>query len=226
MRLVLITVFGLALSGCALQTPIPFSDSGGVVTIRGTITEDTAAAFQESLKAGVSRVRIVSGGGQVGAALAIAREIRDRRIDVEVIGECFSSCANYIFPAGATRTISGNGVVAWHGNVHHMLHQHETGQKLIRGEDLPLVWQLVDLEKQFFASIGVDQRVCWFGKLEPYLVRNLYFLVAEDMARFGIANVNVRPDYAETDVSGYNSGGVENLRLIRAEAFFAESAGQ
>jgi len=37
-----------------------------------------------------------------------------------------------------------------------------------------------------------------------------------------ITDVIVRPDYAETDLSSYNAGGVENLRFIRAEQFFAD----
>lgn len=211
-------VASLALSGCATNAPGSLIVSGETVFIQGRITDATAEKFRHAVDQGrISRVLIASGGGLVEPALSIANEIRKRRLDVEVTGNCFSSCANYIFPAGANKSITGLGIVAWHGNMSHLLYLHARGAKPLDAEALKEVQRLQKLENTFFASIGLDQFVCWFAKLEPYNVRNLYFLSAEDMARFGIPDVQVRPGYEKTDVSSHNSGGVINLQFIRVD---------
>lgn len=206
----------LALTGCATQPPAPLTISGETAFIRGQITHETANSFTEALsRQKISRVLLDSSGGLVEPALGIARQIRDRQLDVEVIGNCFSSCANYIFPAGRNKSISGLGIVAWHGNIHHLLYLHGTGQRLLPEQDLPHLKDLAAQEDEFFASIGVDGYICWFAKVEPHNVRNLYFLGPEDMARFGLKNVAVRPDYALSDLAPYNAG-AENLRFVTA----------
>lgn len=208
----------LVLSACATKVTVsePLLISGETVLIRGNITEMTAREFKEALhKERISRILLASGGGYVEPSIEIAKEIWTRKLDVEVVGNCFSSCANYIFPAGANKTISGLGVVAWHGNMNHLLHLHDNGKKHLSVAALAEVRRLAILENEFFKGIGLDEYLCWFAKVEPYNVRNLYFLNPEDMAQFGLTGVNVRPGYANTDVSSHNSEGVENLRYVK-----------
>lgn len=208
----------MALAGCASKAPLPLVVSGETVLIRGSISDKTAEEFKRTLgERPISRVLLDSGGGLVEPALTIATEIRQRRIDVEVVGNCFSSCANYLFPAGATRRISGLGVVAWHGNMGHLLHLHATGAKPLDAETLAEVQRLARLENRFFSSIGLDPFIGWFAKLPPYQVRNLYFLSPADMARFGLTDVIVRADYTETDVSSHNREGVVNLQYVEVD---------
>lgn len=208
----------LALAGCAASAPPSVVVSGATVLIQGPITEATAVAFQRAVGRGeVSRVLLASGGGLVESALAIATEIRNRRLDVEVIGNCFSSCANYLFPAGATKTISGPGVVAWHGNMGHLLHLHASGERPLETTPLAAVQRLAQMENEFFDRIGLDPFICWFGKIEPHRARNLYFLDVDDMARFGLSGVKARPDYARMDVSAHNAQGVVNLQHIKVD---------
>lgn len=208
----------LALGGCATNVATSLTVSGESLLIQGNISDATAEQFKRAVEqGGITRVLIASGGGLVEPAISIATEIRNRRLDVEVVGNCFSSCANYIFPAGANKSISGLGIVAWHGNMSHLLHMHSQGTKPLDAKALLEVQRLAELENTFFASIGVDQFICWFAKLEPYNVRNLYFLTVEDMAEFGIPDVKVRPDYEKTDVSAHNANGVINLQLIKVD---------
>lgn len=209
----------LVLSSCATKVAEPLVVSGETVLVRGNITEATASEFKEALRRGrISRVLLASGGGLVEPSLAIANEIRTLKIDVEVVGNCFSSCANYIFPAGATKTISGLGVVAWHGNMSHLLYLHRSGKKpLLEADHLALVIRMARIENEFFSSIGLDQYLCWFAKMEPYNVTNLYFLDAEDMARFGLTDVKVRAGYARTDVSSYNTNGKNTLQYVKVD---------
>ena len=207
----------IALTSCASFVSTPLVVSGETILIQGNILESTAIEFQQALsQRRISRVLLASGGGLVEPALTIASAIRDRKLEVEVVGPCFSSCANYIFPAGVTKTISGLGVVAWHGNMSHLLYLHISGVKLLDAKNLAEIQRLVRLENSFFASIGLDQFICWFGKVDPYNVRNMYFLNTADMAGFGLNDVNVRPGYEYTDVSSHNSGAA-NLQYVKVD---------
>ena len=52
-------------------------------------------------------------------------------VEVDVI--CFSSCADYVFPAGRARVIRADAFVGWHGNerqfdVHGRAHGRERGE--------------------------------------------------------------------------------------------------
>ena len=185
---------------------------------RGRPDRLPARDFRSALEnQGVSRILISSGGGHVEPAIDMAREIRDRGLDVEVFGPCFSSCANYIFPAGRKKLISGLGMVGWHGNMRHLLYLHQTNARPITGEWLEEVTHLATLEAEFFKSINVNEFVCWFAKLPPYSVRNTYFLDVDDMSRFGLKDVSVRTDYALSNLSNHNSVGVENVRFVRVD---------
>lgn len=211
-------ILGSMVSGCATRGAESLLVSGETVLLRGPISDTTARRFKEALAdPSISRVLVASGGGLVEPSLDIANEILARKLDVEVVGDCFSSCANYIFPAGATKSISGLGVVAWHGNMSHMLHLHTTGVKPLGDSDLAEVNRLAKLEDAFFRTIALDSFICWFGKVEPYNARNLYFLDTDDMSKFGLTNVIVRRDYARTSLATYNTSDTENLRFLKVD---------
>lgn len=207
--------------GCSTVQTHPLSISGNTLILRGIITNQTANDFRQALTDHrIHTVQLASGGGDVESAIQIAREIHERGIDVEVVGDCFSSCANYIFPAGKTKTISGLGIVAWHGNIHHLLYLHEKGRSLIPKESLDSLKKTVLLEKEFFARIGVDQFICWVGKIEPFNAKNFYIMGPRDMERFGLHDVHVRSNYEKTDVSPIKMQGIDIQYLsIKSEAY-------
>ena len=192
-----------------------------VVLIEGEIRLETDAKFvREVFRPGIKRVWLNSPGGAVQYAIEMATLIHQRGLDVEVIGDCFSSCANYLFVAGKTKTIGPKGMVAWHGNVHHIRYRLQIGQlskDAVPTEALNDLQRQIDLEDQFFKKVGVDQFVCWFGKIEPFNVYNSYFLSVADMASFGIRDVRARPDYEATDVSTYDKYGLGSLKLLKVD---------
>ena len=63
-----------------------------------------------------TKIIISSGGGNAFAGLAIGYLIHEKQLDVEVIGRCYSSCANYLFPAGNRKVLNKNAIVMYHGN--------------------------------------------------------------------------------------------------------------
>lgn len=218
MKTVAIALLSVALTGCATQKFAPVLVSGKTVVFQGLIDANAADEFASAVEQhGANRLLIASGGGHVAPALRMARLIHDRGMDVEVFGQCFSSCANYIFPAGKNKSITALGLVGWHGNMQHLLHLHRTGKAPVTGAWLEEVTTLAAQEAEFYKSIGVDPFVTWFGKLPPYDVRDTYFLAPHDMARFGVRDVAVRADYAQTDLAPYNAAGVEKVRFVEVQ---------
>jgi hypothetical protein len=138
------------------------------------------------------RLVIRSPGGLVGPALDMAEAVHARGLDVEVDQSCLSSCANYVFPAGRRKSLSGPAAVGWHGDMAHVLYQAQRGDEHWSEEQLAQARVLAAREDAFFRSIGVDGFVCWFGKIAPYEVEDFYTLSVADMAGFGIRDVRVR----------------------------------
>jgi hypothetical protein len=117
---------------------------------------------------------------------------------------CLSSCANYIVPAGRRKLLGGPFVLGWHGNMAHVLYRARSGQEQWSEAQLAAAAILARREAAFFRSIGVDEFLCWFGKIPPYEVDEFYTLSLQDMARFGLRDVSVsdpaRPPPAGVDV--------------------------
>jgi hypothetical protein len=176
---------------------------------RGEINAETNQRFFAQV-AGTTPRRLVvdSPGGEVEAGIVLGRWVFEQGADLVVEGECLSSCANYVFTAARRKTVRPGAVVAWHGNYHHLeatglwrddvaARRARTGEPEATAEQAvrAQVERLVALERAFFATIGVDERLCWVGKRPPHEVPNYFTLSAEDMARFGVFGVSLPEDY-------------------------------
>jgi hypothetical protein len=204
-----------ALAGAALALLLGAAQAQGQPAAR---IEGDAIVYQGRIEAGgvqdflkllqdapaVTRLVITSGGGAVAAALDMADAVHARALEVDVPNACFSSCANYVFPAGRRKRVGRVGAVAWHGNMAHVLYLAQTGQGAWNDAQLASARLLARREADFYARIGVDGFVCWFGKIAPYEVPGFYTLSAQDMARFGIRDVavagGVPPGLVDEDV--------------------------
>jgi hypothetical protein len=125
----------LAMSGCLLSAnadtlppdlvsagaqPAQVHVAGDTVYYQGNISAASTQAFRAAV-AGVkrgqlTRLVISSVGGETRNGREIGQWVHDMAIIVEIDRVCFSSCANYIFPAGRGRVIRANALVGWHGN--------------------------------------------------------------------------------------------------------------
>lgn len=180
-------------AGAAHSAPARVEQVGDAVVLQGRIDDEAATrAIALMQDAWVSRLVITSGGGLVDAALDLAEAVHARGLDVEVPLACMSSCANYVLPAGRRKLLGRPGVVAWHGNMAHILYLQRTGQGTWSAPDLAEARRLAQREAGFYARIGVDGFVCWFAKLPPYAIDEFFSLSAEDMGRFGIRDVELR----------------------------------
>lgn len=216
---------GLLCAATAGHVGLAAPGAAGSARYDGDISAEHNRRFFNELGARrVTRLSITSAGGEVEAGIVLGRWVHERGLDVEVSAYCLSSCANYVFPAGRRKVILPGGVVAWHGNYHHLLmtgtwtddvdrRMRRTGERrpVARRRVKAQVDRLVDLERDFFASIGVDEGLCWAGKRPPHGVPDYFFMSAEDMTRFGLTGVQVPPYYEHTRLAGVEA----DLRFVR-----------
>lgn len=93
---------------------------GDTVYYTGNLSKASSAAFDAAVaglaRGQVTRLVISSGGGDTVAGRHVGRWVWSMGLVVEVDAICFSSCADYIFPAGRARVIRTDAFVGWHGN--------------------------------------------------------------------------------------------------------------
>lgn len=77
----------------------------------------------------IKSLTIKSGGGEISIGIDFGDWVFDHQLDVIVEQGCFSSCANYVFPAGRKKTILPGAVVAWHGSALQNSFQTEEGAR-------------------------------------------------------------------------------------------------
>ena len=213
-RLINLTLFlGVLLtSGCATvrQDPAPtlsLDASSGHARFIGPIDWDSVHRFQALVKGQSVRVlEVDSRGGSTEAAIALGYWIHQQGLTLEVSRLCLGSCANYWFPAARKKLIQPGAIVAWQGNLHYQLLQHEQPELFEQtavtasSNEIRLLRQQVSLERLFFKQIGVDERVCWIGKLPPYKANGYFVLPPEDLRRFAIREVRTEIDYSARSV--------------------------
>src|SRR6187397_3024349 len=116
--------FTVVWAGCSFYLylrdhPVNCSDT---LTLTGDINYDSFVQTRDCLvrlKAEKKTfVVAASGGGSGFAALAIGILLHRHNWDVEVVGVCASSCANWIFPAGKTKYLNSQSMLLFHGGPH------------------------------------------------------------------------------------------------------------
>ncbi len=104
----------------ARAEPAQVRVQGDTVYYTGNFSEASTQSFEAAVagirRGQVTRLVISSGGGDTVAGRHVGRWVRDMGLVVEVDVICFSSCADYIFPAGRARVIRTDAFVGWHGN--------------------------------------------------------------------------------------------------------------
>jgi len=178
--------------------PANITIQGDTMVFEGDTSEESWAALSELVDNGatqnVTRMIITSPGGDTFAGRKIARWVHDNIAVLEVDGMCFSSCANYIFPAALRKIIREDAFVAWHGSersgeIVSLNYPGVTARVFEREElreailyDQPDLYGTKDLtrildheyarfedsradESRFFEEIGVDDKITYFGLL-------------------------------------------------------------
>jgi hypothetical protein len=89
------------------------------LTINGFLDAESFVELRDRLMQSKAELKTfvvtASGGGDGEAALAIGTLLHRHNWDVEVVGTCASSCANFIFPAGKTKYLRRHALILFHG---------------------------------------------------------------------------------------------------------------
>ena len=217
---------------------------GDTIYYTGNFSKASTAAFDAAV-AGVrrgqlTRLVISSGGGDTVEGRHVGRWVRDMALVVEVDVICFSSCADYVFPAGRARVIRADAFVGWHGNERTFHVQAARDGK--RLEDLLSAYVPKEAspeqraaffrdfaettkvtqkdEADFYATLGLNDAfaVCAVGdvleKRPGYAGQIGWGFTLADMARLGLTNtVYLGEGRYERDSSRFR----QNLVLITAD---------
>lgn len=108
--LALLTLAGPAAAGVWTRT------GPETLSFEGPIELGEFGRFSLVFSPSIREITVNSGGGVTSEGIRIAHAIAASGVKITVVGECLSSCANYLFVAGRSREIRG-GVVGYHGNV-------------------------------------------------------------------------------------------------------------
>jgi hypothetical protein len=232
----------------ARAEPAQVHVQGDTVTYTGNFSKASTAAFDAAVagitRGQVTRLVISSGGGDTVEGRHVGRWVRDMALVVEVNVICFSSCADYIFPAGRARIIRADAFVGWHGNERqfHLL----AARKGVSLEDQLAQYVPKDAspeqrttffrdfaettkvtlkdEADFYAKLGLNDAfaVCAVGDLlekRPGFAGQIgWGFSLADMARFGMTNTVYLGDGTyEKDSSRFR----QYLSLISADECLA-----
>lgn len=158
------------------------------------------------------KIIVNSSGGHTVYGRKIAEFVLANNLDVEVEELCFSSCANYIFPAGKIKYIQENAFVGWHGSEFQGLllkkqgqtfeaYQKEaikkalalagyTGTEVLEREYKQSMKDLMD-EWLFFKKVKSSIAIALqaVDKLTDDLPYNGWMYSIEDMQKFGLHDI-------------------------------------
>lgn len=157
----------------------------------------------------VALFKVDSGGGSIDEALSIGTWINKNSIDVEIMGTCASSCANYIFTAGATKYLNKDSFMLWHGG----MQQPGFKESYEQGNALDTWQYLYDKEQTFFNQIGVKSWVTVCGQYSDH--NNSLFDEKKELTFYGIfqllmGKLSVGYDYSIEDMKKF---GINNIKL-------------
>lgn len=187
-----------------------------LLKFEGHIDRGTYEKYLEAVDDNVKTLIVNSSGGDSYDGVRIGLDMVKRNIDVIVDGVAGSSAANYLFTAGKRKIIC-RGFVGFHGNAGAVKDKkglegsirsaaakagesREQIEKTLK-ETIAVKDETVKLEKEFYAKLGISQRLFDITQedskgLSPELNLNFEFLLPSirTMEKFGIGNVEGRQD--------------------------------
>jgi hypothetical protein len=212
------------------------STNGAEVTFIGRIDSAAADALIVLLKTNQFRtLRIDSPGGDVAAGMRIGDAIHGLSLDVVVSRICTSSCANYVFPAGANKRIDEGAFVLWHGDARqwNFVAEMDRLQKLDDGTGADQLneserrWlnsyrKVVHDQDDYYRRIGIRDGLARIGHETTPRAR-AWTVTVSTMAQYGIRNVAAPPNYGTTEYCDkwamrYPSGVITCLPDLRPQA--------
>lgn len=144
------------------------ASKGATFRIIGRIDNDLLIRFISGIDK-FDRISITSEGEDIVAASKIARLVKERNIDVDVVRYCLSACSQMILPAARSIYIERDAIVAMHNSpltLGYLLKVSGFERYSQKYE------KLVSIENSFYSDLGVDANFLINGiwKLEPICI--------------------------------------------------------
>lgn len=161
-------------------------------------------ALYDSLGNKPTVLSIRSGGGPVQHGMELGEWVHAHKLDVKVLELCASSCANYVFTAGARKIVGNTAVIGYHGGLSSMSFNITGGEAMSRQQKDAVMAEVrkgmapqLQREEAFFTSIGVRQDITTWGqqaRFKPILDANdvgVWTYTQEGFHRFGVDGIEV-----------------------------------
>ncbi|NLN58682.1 MAG: hypothetical protein GX151_12345 [Gammaproteobacteria bacterium] len=160
----------------------------------GPLSEEANTRAAELLKQSgqVDTLKINSRGGEIGLWMDLGNLVYDHQLNVEVGQHCFSSCANYVFPAGKVKYLNLRSQLGWHGGSLQKMQIESAEMEQIYNE---YIGPIRAKETAFFQKIKVHQASTIAGQAPQYDQYQHYVgwrYTREKMRSFGIDQVRYK----------------------------------
>lgn len=166
-------------------------DGGATLRFTGTVTPTSATEMASLVNSSTKNVIATVTGGDMPAGLAIGQTVQARKLSLEIQGACAGPCADYWFPAAASRKTSASG--SWLGYVPDL------------SETAGAAQAQRDAEAKLYAASGVDA-----AKFHTALDAQL----RENPGGSGAQSISAwMPDKADLLALGYPQSTVDGLWL-------------
>lgn len=201
-------LMGLSFSALAAdgETTQVFYSNGQLEYI-GSVDSDANGrlfALYEKLATKPTTLSIRSPGGDVNPGMELGAWVHAHKLNVKVMEFCFSSCANYVFPAAVKKTVSNFAMIGYHGGPGGPL-KIELDDALTAAERQAFMDRIEALRVQngrreaaFYQNIGVRTDISTLGQddtYKQYFEKNpdavgwTYSL--DDFSRLGVRDITV-----------------------------------
>lgn len=166
-------------------------DGGATLRFTGTVTPASAAEMASLVNSSTKNVIATVTGGDMPAGLAIGQTVQARKLNLEIQGACAGPCADYWFPAAASKKTSASG--SWLGYVPDL------------SETAGAAQAQRDAEAKLYAAAGVDAAK-FHAALDAQLRENPGGSAAQTISAW-------MPDKADLVALGYPQSTVAGLWL-------------
>lgn len=162
-------------------------------------------ALYASLAVKPAVLAIDSKGGDVATGLDLGQWVHDKQLDVKVATYCMSSCANYVFTAGAEKLVGAAAVIGFHGGISStrfdLSGETKARYDAMTGVQQAQFWEqlrkdsrpLLEREARFFKMIKVRQDITTYGQAARFsdIVSDGWTYSEDGFRRFGVNRIRV-----------------------------------
>ncbi|WP_168396831.1 hypothetical protein [Acinetobacter indicus] len=138
-----------------------------VLIYTGLLSQDAntrAAALLKQFPQ-VQTLKITSQGGEIGLGMDLGDLVYAHQLNVEVGQYCFSSCANYVFPAGNIKYLNWRSQLGWHGGAMQPMQFDDADMEQAYQQ---YIGPMRARETAFFQKIQVQQASTTAGQAPEY----------------------------------------------------------